>query len=429
MLLTYTKKDYSELEIGLKVAEIHKVIKVKNDFVPEMLATHKEEDTQDEVDSYKEQTTNRKQPYDKTESDEIKSSVTAVKCEDENSTKEAQSPHSGKDDKTSTEYDGENSENKDQDSDCKPEDKLQNHSEIRDANAEANAANHSNEVEMKQVLEPKKTTSMTGKENVIEEQKGQRSHFLLDSSDTTINIQSNDKEKSDGFEEGELSACMEIDRKDKNHENFLKRDRQITRSFSQPTQVNFKYKAGNFISAESGISSLEEPVREFKLFSLDNVELHEVETKFVNRVAKFAGACLNSRANGTIFFGVADNKDGEFEHGEIVGMNVKEHRVGNILEEWITKHLRGRSPKYLASSTAEEKKAFSKCILPVKVVPIENSDRVVVEIDIKPEAEITKYLVFRVNFPNEKNPKYFYRDGDSSQQGETFSFSLKINQI
>lgn len=33
MLLMYTKKDYSELEIGLKVAEIHKVIKVKNEYV------------------------------------------------------------------------------------------------------------------------------------------------------------------------------------------------------------------------------------------------------------------------------------------------------------------------------------------------------------------------------------------------------------
>ena len=422
MLLTYTKKDYIELEIGLRVAEIHKVIKVKNDFVPVMLEKHKEEDTQDEVDSYEEQTSNRKQPYDKTESDEIKSSVTAVNCEDENRTKEAAPTHSGKDENTLTEYDGESCDNKDQDSDCKPEDNLQKLCEIKDGNENTNAASCSDGGEMKQVLEPKKSLCMTGKETVNEDQKGQRSELVLESNDTTINIQRNYEGGSDGFEEGDISACLEIDLKDQNDGNFLKRERQMTRAFSQPTQANFKYKARNFISAESGISSLEEPVREFKLFSLDNVELHEVETKFVNRVAKFAGACLNSRVNGTIFFGVADNKVGEFEHGEIVGMNVKEHRVGNIVEEWITKHLRGRNPKYLASSTAEEKKAFSKCILPVKVVPIENSDRVVVEIDIKPEAEITKYLVFRLNFPHEKYPKYFYRDGDSSQQGEIFSF-------
>ena len=33
MLLTYTKKDYCQLEIGLKIAEIHKVIKVKNEYI------------------------------------------------------------------------------------------------------------------------------------------------------------------------------------------------------------------------------------------------------------------------------------------------------------------------------------------------------------------------------------------------------------
>ena len=196
-------------------------------------------------------------------------------------------------------------------------------------------------------------------------------------------------------------------------------ERQKTRSFWKPWDLNNKYKIGNFIPPESGPSSIEEPAREFKLFSLDKKRLEEVETSFVDKVAKFAAACLNSRINGTIYFGVGDNRDGH-KHGEIVGMNVKEENECNMIEEWIEKHLRGTNQKYLMYCKNEEKRAFSRCISTVKVIQIEDSSKVIVEIDIKPEADICKYLVFPIHFPeggDVKTAKYFYREGTSSCQG------------
>ena len=53
MLLTFDKQDYVELEIGLKVAEIQKLIKVKNKLVEEMVSKtmDKEEVYQSDSDS------------------------------------------------------------------------------------------------------------------------------------------------------------------------------------------------------------------------------------------------------------------------------------------------------------------------------------------------------------------------------------------
>ena len=205
-----------------------------------------------------------------------------------------------------------------------------------------------------------------------------------------------------------------------------KSERQKTRPFNAPFDINNKYKMGNFISAESGASSLDEPAREFKLFSLDDesVTLEKVEKSFVDRVAKFTAACLNSRINGTIYFGAADTKNGEYKHGEIVGMNVKEEEA-YILEEWIEKHLRGTNQKHLAGCNDEAKKAFARSISPVKIVQIENSSRIIAEIDIKPDADTCKYLVFpiRFAFSNDiKTDKYFQREGTSSFQGKILSY-------
>ena len=95
---------------------------------------------------------------------------------------------------------------------------------------------------------------------------------------------------------------------------------QKTRLFWKPAE-KIRYQAGNLIPPESGCSSLEEPVREFKLFSLESNRLEDIEKPFIERLAKFASACLNTRVNGTIYFGIADAKDGRYKHGEVVGMN------------------------------------------------------------------------------------------------------------
>ena len=77
-------------------------------------------------------------------------------------------------------------------------------------------------------------------------------------------------------------------------------ERQQTRKFWSPVDVRLRYKAGNWLEAESGRSSIEEPAREYKLFSLEKTNLQDVEKQFVDKLVKFASACLNERMNGTI---------------------------------------------------------------------------------------------------------------------------------
>ena len=202
-------------------------------------------------------------------------------------------------------------------------------------------------------------------------------------------------------------------------------ERQQTRKFWAPVDVRLRYKAGNWLEAESGRSSIEEPAREYKLFSLEKTNLQDVEKQFVDKLVKFASACLNERMNGTIHYGVADAKEGQYRDGEVVGMDIKCHitKAHTMVEDWIQKHIRAESSKYLKSCNPEARKAFSACISPVKVVPIENSSRVVIEVDVRADADTCKFLVFPINYPNTNDKKnsqcptitrYYRREGNTS---------------
>ena len=202
-------------------------------------------------------------------------------------------------------------------------------------------------------------------------------------------------------------------------------ERQQTRKFWSPVDVSLRYKAGNWLEAESGRSSIEEPAREYKLFSLEKTNLQDVEKQFVDKLVKFASACLNERMNGTIHYGVADAKEGQYRDGEVVGMDIKCHvtKAHTMVEDWIQKHIRAESSKYLKSCNPEARKAFSACISPVKLVPIENSSKVVIEVDVRADADTCKFLVFPINYPNTNDKKnsqcptitrYYRREGNAS---------------
>ena len=124
---------------------------------------------------------------------------------------------------------------------------------------------------------------------------------------------------------------------------------------------------------------------------------------------------MNARFNGTIYFGVADEKgDRVHKHGEIIGVNIEYSEIVQY-EEWIEKHFKGKDPKCLKTCSSKEKIAFSTCISPLHVIQLDDSSRVVLEIDIEPSFNITKYLNFKVNFPNNpKNGIYFLRNASSS---------------
>uniref|UniRef100_A0A3Q3XMA4 SAM domain-containing protein n=1 Tax=Mola mola TaxID=94237 RepID=A0A3Q3XMA4_MOLML len=71
---------------------------------------------------------------------------------------------------------------------------------------------------------------------------------------------------------------------------------------------------------ESGASNLIEPCHEYKAFinTTDETKM----TKFTSEVVRFAAACMNSRTNGTIHFGIGDKP--QFVHGEVLGVVVKD---------------------------------------------------------------------------------------------------------
>ena len=199
--------------------------------------------------------------------------------------------------------------------------------------------------------------------------------------------------------------------------------RQRTRTFWRPVEKELMYRAGNWLEAESGAPSIDEPAREFKLFSLEKNSLQDVEKQFVDKLAKFASACLNERVNGTIYYGIADAKEGQYRDGEVVGMDIKCHptKAHTTVEDWVQKHLRAESSKYLKSCNPGARKAFSACISPAKLVQIENSTRVVIEVDVRAEADTCKYLVFPINYPNTNDKKnspaiayYYRREGNAS---------------
>ena len=60
-------------------------------------------------------------------------------------------------------------------------------------------------------------------------------------------------------------------------------------------------------------------------------------TKFTSEVVRFAAACMNSRTNGTIHFGIGDQPD--FVHGEVLGVVVKDKEAyANELKSAINNH-------------------------------------------------------------------------------------------
>ena len=67
-----------------------------------------------------------------------------------------------------------------------------------------------------------------------------------------------------------------------------------------------KYAESACLPAECGSADLN-PAIEFKSGRLIQTK-KDLETFFIKKVAKFACACINQRCNGTIYFGVGDNK-------------------------------------------------------------------------------------------------------------------------
>ena len=137
---------------------------------------------------------------------------------------------------------------------------------------------------------------------------------------------------------------------------------------------------------------------------------------FVSKLAKFACACINARFNGTIYFGVADNKvANKYKHGEIVGMDINYSEI-EVYENWIVEHFADKNAICLKESSSEQKVAFSACFSQIYAIELEESERFVLEIDITPALKFTKFLKFKINLTKESSSCYYVRNGSSSNK-------------
>ena len=203
------------------------------------------------------------------------------------------------------------------------------------------------------------------------------------------------------------------------------------------------YTKGNLIQHESGPANLLEPAREAKLLEVidDKDSLDDLMIPFVQRVGKFAMACMNRRCNGTIYFGVGDSRpvminQKDYMHCEIVGMNITADQVEHF-EDAIRTYLRGNDPVcFKKINNTEMKKAVDLSIKPIQVIPILDSTNVVLEIDVEPTSSRCRDLVFQIQLPKSSGKPqdkcYFERVGGHSDQikkSETKRFLEKTIQM
>ncbi|XP_053409644.1 sterile alpha motif domain-containing protein 9-like [Nycticebus coucang] len=144
--------------------------------------------------------------------------------------------------------------------------------------------------------------------------------------------------------------------------------------FSNP----YRYKLHFILQPESGPGNLIDPVHEFKAFTnTETATVEDIKMKFSNEVFRFASACMNSRTNGTIHFGVKDKPQ-----GKIVGV-----KFTSVTKEALIDHFNLMIHQYFEDHQIQKAK---KCIREPRFVevllPNSNlSDRFVIEVDVIPQ--------------------------------------------
>lgn len=168
------------------------------------------------------------------------------------------------------------------------------------------------------------------------------------------------------------------------------------------------------LQPETGPLNLIDPIHEFKAFTnTENATEEDLKMKFSSEAFRFASACMNSRTNGTIHFGVKDKP-----HGEIVGVKVTS-------KDAFIDHFNLMIKKYFKESEISKAKM---CIREPRFVEVllQNStpsDRFVIEVDIVPKYSVCKETYFYIKmyslidktWKQNQGHSLFVRDGASSK--------------
>ncbi|XP_039658081.1 sterile alpha motif domain-containing protein 9-like [Perca fluviatilis] len=196
-----------------------------------------------------------------------------------------------------------------------------------------------------------------------------------------------------------------------------------------------RYIESSFLDiTESGASDLIEPCHEYKAFinTTDETKM----SKFTEEAIRFAAACMNSRTNGTIHFGIGDEPN--FSHGQVLGAVEKvTEAYADALKSAIDSHFEHK-----------HKQTAQNCIKPPRFVGVLNknttsSDKFVIEVDIVPDSSLCEeniYHTFKMDKKKAKNKaksketvttetkpskQFFVRDGGSSKNLLALTTSAK----
>lgn len=178
-----------------------------------------------------------------------------------------------------------------------------------------------------------------------------------------------------------------------------------------------RYKENSTLDViETGTLNFIEPCHEYKAFInfLNVTNLKETKLKkFTDEVIRFASACMNSRTNGTIHFGVGDLPD--FSHGQILGAVVEDKEAfakeqAEVLEKQFEhKHI----------------DVARKCIKPPRFVEVLKADmtfsrKYVIEVDVEPSFLVCKDSFFHIYNVDSKKAKKSKVTTDQKDMGKLF---------
>ena len=109
----------------------------------------------------------------------------------------------------------------------------------------------------------------------------------------------------------------------------------------------------------------------------------------VKECIQFIAACINSRKNGTIHFGIQTKGQG---YGLITGVRRPSVELLELLDYEIQMSIE-------SCFESEQISCVKRCVRPIQVVGCEEDNAAVIELDVIPHCEYTKQAVFRAFFP------------------------------
>lgn len=173
------------------------------------------------------------------------------------------------------------------------------------------------------------------------------------------------------------------------------------RKFDQD-EKDFRYVKHHVLPPETGTENMMVPCHEYKSLEIAHkLESKKLKVKVASEVLRFACACMNMRANGTIHFGIMDKVRGTHKHGEIIGIPVNNQEDFVDALDYIERCFKGSNQQSDARSCIRNPRF-------IQVLDKESSGNTwVIEYDIVTKASIVKDKLYSVGVPkfSEKEDK------------------------